>query len=173
MSSRAGNKIRSLSFLRGWLDPRMNSGLACFQTSPQRHGWNEQCLTGIYGVDAESTFSLFHSLIPHSSRLIETFQDCRSASGEMGEQSNSSAVICCFSSQPLGMAPNPHPVHICTVFPHVEKIDMVFVNYRENESERHSYRPACFTLCRPNEHHFVLICSGKNWILVHHSRHYG
>ena len=27
----------------------------------------EQCLGGIYGVDAESTFSLFHGLVPHSS----------------------------------------------------------------------------------------------------------
>lgn len=33
-------KIKSLSFQQGLLEPRMNSGLVCLQTSPQRYGWN-------------------------------------------------------------------------------------------------------------------------------------
>ena len=62
----------------------------------------------------------------------------------MGEQFNSSDIICCFSSKPLGMTPNPQARDICLVFSHGENIEVMVGNYIVNAYEHHSYTPRVF-----------------------------
>lgn len=92
----------------------------------------------------------------------------------MGEQFNSSAIICCFSSKLLGMAPSLQPRDICSVFSHVQKIDMVVVKLSscvENEYKHHSCTlHVSLSSCFP-KHDFILICSGKNIIFSSWVRH--
>lgn len=79
VSSHGAIKIRTLSFLQGWQDPRMNPSLVFPDLTTETWLELKQCLRGIYGVGTESTFSLFRSPVQHSSWLTETFQDSRSA----------------------------------------------------------------------------------------------
>lgn len=140
----------------------------------------EQCLSGIYGVDAESTFSLFHSLILHSSRLIETFQDCRSARQPVviwvsNSTAQPSSAVLHLNHLVWHPIHSPEPSALCFLM----KIMMVVVN--PSTYIEYKYKHLSYTLhgfhsapARPNEHHFVLICSGKNLIhspRVCHSRH--
>lgn len=132
----------------------MTSGPVCFQSSPQRHGRNSNNASrGIYGVDGESTFSLFGGHVPHSSRLIETCQD----RGQPGSQwlnkpitqhfSRSSAVSHLNRLAPR--VPSAAPECICSLLLLWTECKTSLLGFSLNS-------------CRTHEECFIFICSNQS-----------